>query len=60
MMKRKRSKPHTLEAQISTYAARLRAEGAELPDGFQKDDLLEKIRQLETASSMNAWLAPSE
>ena len=59
-MKRQRSVPHKLEEQISTYAARLKAEAADLPDGFRKNILLEKIRQLEAASAMNAWLAPSE
>jgi hypothetical protein len=59
-MKRQRSAPHTLEDQISAYAARLKAEAADLPDGPQKNYLFEKIRQLEAASSINAWLAPSE
>jgi hypothetical protein len=58
-LKRKRSAPHTLEEQISTYAARLRAEVASLPDGAQKSSLLKKIRQCEEASALNAWLAPS-
>jgi hypothetical protein len=59
-MKRNRSAPHKLEDQISAYATRLKAEAADLPDGFRKNNLLEKIRQLEAASTMNAWLAPSE
>jgi hypothetical protein len=57
-MKRQRSAPHTLEDQISTYAARLKAEVAGLPDGPRKSSLLEKIRQLEAASNMSAWLTP--
>jgi hypothetical protein len=59
-MKRQRSAPHTLEAQITAYAARLKAQAAGLPDGPEKNNLFEKIRQLEAASTMNAWLAPSE
>jgi hypothetical protein len=59
-MKRQRSRPHTLEEQISTYAARMKAEAAGLPDGPQKNDLLKKLDQLEAASAMNAWLTPSE
>jgi NTP pyrophosphatase (non-canonical NTP hydrolase) len=58
-MIRKRSKPHTLEEQLSAYAIRLKAEAAELSDGLQKSNLLEKVRQLEAASTMNDWLAPS-
>lgn len=56
---RRRSVPHTLEEQISAYAARLTAEAAELPDGAEKDNLLEKIRQLEVTSTMNVWLNPA-
>ena len=58
-MIRKRSKPHTFEEQLSAYAVRLKAEAAELPDGLEKDNLLEKVRQLDAASTMNVWLAPS-
>jgi hypothetical protein len=58
-MKRQRSALHTLEAQISAYAARLKAEAADLPDGPEKNNLFEKIRQLEAAATMNAWLVPS-
>jgi hypothetical protein len=59
-MKRQRSAPHTLEDRVLAYVARLKAEAADLPDGPEKNQLLEKVRQLEAATLMNAWLAPFE
>ena len=55
-MQRRRSIPYTLEDQIAAERARLEAQVARLRHGPKKDELLEKIRQLETASHMNAWL----
>jgi hypothetical protein len=55
-MQRRRSIPHTLEDQITAQKARLVAQVARLRRGPRKDELLEKIRQLEIASYMNAWL----
>ena len=37
--------------------ARLEAQAANLPLGAQKDALLKKIEQLETASHINKWLS---
>ena len=55
-MQRRRSIPHTFEDRIAAQKARLEAQVARLRHGPKKDELLEKIRQLETASHMNAWL----
>jgi hypothetical protein len=54
---RRRSISHTFEDQIAAEKARLEAQVADLPPGPKKDDLLRKIRQLETASHMNEWLS---
>ena len=54
---RRRSIPHTFDDQIVAEKARLEAEIAELPPGPEQDALRRKIRQLETASHMNDWLA---
>jgi hypothetical protein len=54
---RRRSIPHTFDDQIAAEKARLEAEIAELPPGPEQDALRRKIRQLETASHMNDWLA---
>jgi hypothetical protein len=57
MQRRRRSVPHTFEDQIAAEKARLEAQVADAPPGPQKDALLKKIRQLETASHMNEWLS---
>ena len=56
MQHRRRYVPHTFEDQIAAEMARLEAKVAKLPSGLQKDTLLEKMSQLETASYMNKWL----
>jgi hypothetical protein len=55
MLHRRRSIPHTFEDQIAAEKMRLEAQVADLPPGPQKDRLLKKIRQLETASHVNEW-----
>jgi hypothetical protein len=54
-MKRQPSAP-SFESQIDTEKCRLEAQAARLPPGTQKEAVLKKIRQLETASHMNEWL----
>jgi hypothetical protein len=56
-MQRRRSSPHTFEGQIAAEKARLEAQAAELPHGPERDQLLRKIRQLNTASHMGDWLS---
>jgi hypothetical protein len=56
-MQRRRSTAHTFDDRIAAEKARLEAKVASLRDGPKKDELLEKIRQLETASHMYAWLS---
>jgi hypothetical protein len=56
-MQRRRSSPHTLEGQIAAEKARLEAQVEKLPHGPEKDQLLRKIRQLNTASNMGDWLS---
>ena len=56
-MQRRRSTAHTFEDRIAAEKARLEAQVARLRDGPKKDELLEKIRQLETASHINEWLS---
>ena len=55
-MQRLRSVPHTFEDQVAAQKAKLEAQVAKLPPSPQKDVLLRKIRQLETASHINEWL----
>lgn len=53
---RRRSVPHRFEENIAAEKARLEAQIAQLPPGPQKERLLKKINQLETASRVNQWL----
>ena len=56
-MPHRRSIPHTFEDRIEAEKARIEGRVARLRDGPKKDELLEKIRQLETAAQINAWLS---
>ena len=56
-MQRRRSVPHTFEDRIAAEKARLEAQVTKLKPGPQKEVLLRKIRQLETASHINEWLS---
>jgi hypothetical protein len=56
-MQRRRSVPHTFEENIAAEKAKLEAQVAKLKPGPQKDALLRKIRQLDTAAHMNEWLS---
>ena len=57
-MQRRRSIPHTLADQIAAQKARLEAQVARLRHGPKKDELLEKMRQLETASHVTSGSPP--
>ena len=59
-MQRRRSTPHTFEEQIAAEKAWLEAQVARLRPGPQKDELLQKMRQLETASHVNERLSSPE
>jgi hypothetical protein len=56
MQHRPQSVPRSFEEQIAAEKSRLKAQATGLPSGPQKDALLKKIRQLETASHVNEWL----
>ena len=56
-MQRRRSAPHTFEQRIEAEKARLEAKIARLRRGPKQDELLEKIRQLETAAHIHEWLS---
>ena len=59
-MQRRRSIPHTFEENIAAEKAKLEAQVAQLKPGPQKDALLRKIRQLDTAAHMSEWLSSPE
>ena len=56
-MQRRRSVPHTFEENIAAETAKLEAQVAKLKPGPQKDALLRKIRQLDTAAHLSEWLS---
>jgi hypothetical protein len=56
-MQRRRSVPHAFEENIAAEKAKLEAQVAKLKPGPQKDALLRKIRQLDTAAHMSEWLS---
>jgi hypothetical protein len=57
MFKRRRFKQTTtLETRLALEAKRLREEAARLPPGVERDRLLKRARQDETASHMVEWL----
>jgi hypothetical protein len=49
--------PHSFEDQMAAEKLRLEAQAATLPPGLQKEALLRKIRQLDTAAHVNDWLS---
>jgi hypothetical protein len=59
-MQRRRSPPHSFEGRVAAEKAKLEKQAATLPPGPDKDLLLGKIRQLETAARINHWLSPQK
>jgi hypothetical protein len=55
-MQRRRSTPHSFEDQIAAEKKRLEERIITTPHGAQRDVLVKKIRQLDTACHMNDWL----
>jgi len=56
-MQRRRSVPHTFEEKIAAEKAKLEAQVAKLKPGPEKDALVRKIRQLDTAAHVSEWLS---
>jgi hypothetical protein len=56
-MKRRRVKHEiSFEERLAAEAKRLREQAEALPPGIERDELIRKARQAETASRMNEWL----
>jgi hypothetical protein len=47
----------SFEERLASRASRLRAEAEKLRPGVERDDLIRRARQLETASRLNEWLS---
>lgn len=58
MQRRRRFKQtETLEQRLSKEAALLRAEAQGAPPGIERERLIRRARQAETASHLSEWLA---
>lgn len=56
-MKRRRIKHETsFGERLATQAGQLRDQAKTLPPGAEREELLRKARQTETAAHMNEWL----
>jgi len=55
-MKRNRSKAHSFEDRLAEEASKLTAQARLLPPGQQREQLLRKVRQINTAAHLNEWL----
>lgn len=57
MKKRRHSKRYiALQERLISWAKQVRADAASLPYGAQKDALIRKARQAETASRLEDWV----
>jgi hypothetical protein len=57
-MERRRFKPHQtpFEERLAIEGRRLKEEAEKLPPGNERDDLIRRARQAETASHLTEWL----
>lgn len=53
---RRRSEPHTFEQRLDAQRLRLEHELSRLPDGMQRDSVLARLDQLQTAAEMYGFL----
>ena len=53
---RRLTEPHSFEDRIAAEKARVEEQLAGVSHGPQRDALVKKIRQLDTASHLNEWL----
>ena len=56
-MQRRRSLPHSFEERLAAEKKRLVQQADKLPPGPAKELLLQKIKQIETASRIDKWLS---
>jgi hypothetical protein len=56
-MQRRQSTVHLFGDRLANEKKRLEARLAELQPGPERDQLLQKLRQLDTASHINEWLS---
>ena len=57
---RRRSEPHTFEQRLDAQKLRLERELVSLADGDQRDSVLARLDQLQTAAEMYGFLKPRD
>ena len=55
-MKRNRSRPHSFEERLASASARFRKQARGMPPCKEREVLLRKAGQLDTAARINDWL----
>ena len=58
MMNKRRRNKQTLsfKDRLASFAKQAREQAEELPPGAERDDMLRKARQADTASHLNEWV----
>ncbi|WFU26800.1 hypothetical protein QA649_11500 [Bradyrhizobium sp. CB1717] len=56
-MQRRRSTPHSFEERLAAERMRIEKQAESLPPGDAKQQLLQKIEQIETACRIDKWLS---
>jgi hypothetical protein len=56
-MLRSLSHPQTFEERLAEYKVRLQQKASMLKPGPERDDLLKKAQQIDTATHINEWLS---
>jgi hypothetical protein len=56
-MQRRRLVSHSFEERLTAEKKRLEQQAERLPPGAAKDQLLQKIEQIETVSRIDKWLS---
>ncbi|MCG2625135.1 hypothetical protein L6654_00755 [Bradyrhizobium sp. WYCCWR 13023] len=57
---RRRSEPHTFEQRLEAQRLRLEGELSRLPDGGQRDAVVARLEQLQSAAEMHDFLMVRE
>ena len=55
-MLRSRSHPHTFQERLAQQKARFEKQASLLKPGRERDELLRKAKQIDTARDLNEWL----
>ncbi|MGY4572114.1 hypothetical protein ACVWY5_005184 [Bradyrhizobium sp. USDA 3256] len=56
-MQRRRSTPHSFAERLAAEKMRIEKRAETLPPGAARQELLQKIEQIETASRIDKWLS---